>query len=73
MLTLIAIIGFMYGLMKVFVAAKTAKEFHPMSNGAALVHEFTNSKLPCLGEKLPSAYGGRDPELTVGAKETLLE
>lgn len=73
MLTKTAIMGFMYALMKAFVAAKTIKKFHPMSNGGALALEFSDSKVPQLGEKLPKEYGGKGPELSTAGKEPLLE
>lgn len=59
--------------MKVFVAPKTAKKFHPMSNGSGLVHEFGDSKISGLGEKLPKEYGGKGDELSKTGKEPLLE
>lgn len=65
--------GFFYGVMKVFVAAKTIKKFHPMSNGGALALEFGDSKVPRLGEKLPKEYGGKGEELSTVGKEPLLE
>ncbi|KAI0014983.1 CRAL/TRIO domain-containing protein [Xylariomycetidae sp. FL0641] len=65
-----AIMGFMYAFMKLFVAAKTVKKFHPMSNGGALAKEFaSSSQIPNLGEKLPAAYGGKGPELQAQGKE----
>lgn len=54
-----AVMGFMYGLMKLFVAKKTIKKFHPMSNGGALAREFGESKVSALGDQLPSEYGGK--------------
>ncbi|KAI1859548.1 uncharacterized protein JN550_012066 [Neoarthrinium moseri] len=68
-----AIMGFMYGVMKLFVAPKTIKKFHPMSNGGALAHEFAESKVADLGEKLPEAYGGKGANLQTQGKSTLLE
>jgi hypothetical protein len=52
-----AIMGWLYGVMKLFVAEKTRKKFHPMANGANLVHEFTAS--PLDGKLLPKEYGGQ--------------
>jgi hypothetical protein len=49
-----AIMGFLYGFMKLFVAEKTRKKFHPMSNGGALNREFES----WLGKMLPKEYGG---------------
>lgn len=59
--------------MKLFVAPKTIKKFHPMSNGAALVHEFGDSKVAGLGEKLPKEYGGKGDELSTVGKQPLLD
>lgn len=49
-----AIMGFLYGFIKLFVAEKTRKKFHPMSNGGALNREFDS----WLGKMLPKEYGG---------------
>ncbi|KAI1638305.1 CRAL-TRIO domain-containing protein [Biscogniauxia mediterranea] len=64
-----AIMGFMYGFIKLFVAAKTIKKFHPMASGASLAREFADSKVPALGEKLPPEYGGKGPDLKTQGKE----
>ncbi|KAH6663577.1 CRAL-TRIO domain-containing protein [Plectosphaerella plurivora] len=66
------LMGFMYAFMKLFVAAKTLKKFHPMSNGASLAAEFAASPIEGLGEKLPAAYGGKGAELKGNAQETAL-
>ncbi|KAF3006273.1 Non-classical phosphatidylinositol transfer protein (PITP) [Neopestalotiopsis sp. 37M] len=68
-----AIMGFIYGAMKLFVAPKTIKKFHPMSNGGALALEFPDSKVEKLGEKLPAAYGGKGEDLQAQGKATSLE
>lgn len=69
-----AIMGFMYAFMKLFVAPKTIKKFHPMSNGRNLALEFTTStKVESLGEKLPEEYGGKGKELKAESKEPLLK
>ncbi|RYP11713.1 hypothetical protein DL767_011034 [Monosporascus sp. MG133] len=68
-----ALMGFMYAFMKLFVAAKTAKKFHPMSNGGGLAKEFSDSKVEKLGEKLPPEYGGKGADLKSQGKETALE
>jgi phosphatidylinositol transfer protein SFH5 len=65
--------GFMYAFMKLFVAAKTVKKFHPMSNGGNLAREFGESKVTGLGEMLPPEYGGKGGELKVQGKEPTLE
>ena len=58
--------------IKLFVAAKTAKKFHPLSNGGNLAQEFGESKVKTLSEKLPSDYGGKGGELkTQGAGPSL--
>src|SRR6202012_4867917 len=55
-----AFMVFIYTFMKLFVAAKTIKKFHPMSNGANLAKEMaTSSKVKGLGGLLPTEYGGR--------------
>ncbi|KAK4198856.1 CRAL-TRIO domain-containing protein [Triangularia verruculosa] len=67
-----AIMGFVYGFMKLFVAPKTIKKFHPMSNGANLAKEFADSRIAGLGEKLPAEYGGKGGELKTVGKESFL-
>ncbi|VBB81950.1 Putative protein of unknown function [Podospora comata] len=67
-----AIMGFVYGFMKLFVAPKTIKKFHPMSNGANLAKEFAESRIKGLGEKLPAEYGGKGGELKAVGKEPFL-
>lgn len=50
--------GWMYAVVKVFIAEKTAKKFHPMANGANLGAEFKASG--SLDEtQLPKEYGGQ--------------
>ncbi|KAK5089884.1 Non-classical phosphatidylinositol transfer protein (PITP) [Lithohypha guttulata] len=68
-----AIMGFMYGVMKLFVAPKTIKKFHPMSDGSALHLEFSGSNIEGLGEKLPREYGGKGEELTRSGRELQFE
>jgi hypothetical protein len=68
-----AIMGFVYAFMKLFVAPKTIKKFHPMANGANLAKEFASSGVKALGEKLPTDYGGKGAELKVQGKEPALE
>ncbi|KAK4148356.1 CRAL-TRIO domain-containing protein [Chaetomidium leptoderma] len=68
-----AIMGFVYTFMKLFVAAKTIKKFHPMSNGGNLAVEFGESKVSALGEKLPANYGGKGSELGEQGKGPVLE
>ncbi|KAL1900580.1 Non-classical phosphatidylinositol transfer protein (PITP) [Sporothrix stenoceras] len=68
-----AIMGFVYAFMKLFVAAKTIKKFHPMSNGGGLAAEFGSSAIPDLGQRLPKEYGGKAADLKSLGKETKLE
>ena len=67
------IMGFVYGFMKLFVAPKTIKKFHPMSNGNNLALEFGDSKVKGLGELLPKEYGGKGEDLKATAKEPTLQ
>lgn len=69
-----ALMGFIYGLMKLFVAPKTIKKFHPMSNGANLAKELaTSSKVKGLADMLPKEYGGQGSDLRIAGKEPALE
>lgn len=68
-----AIMGFVYAFMKLFVAPKTIKKFHPMSNGGNLYAEFGDSKVKGLGELLPKEYGGKGEDLKATAKEPALQ
>jgi phosphatidylinositol transfer protein SFH5 len=68
-----ALMGFMYELIKRFVAERTRRRFHPMSNGGALAREFGASKVVGLGEMLPVEYGGKGKDLAEIGKEPLLE
>ena len=68
-----AIMGAIYAFMKLFVAAKTVKKFHPMSNGGALAQEFAESKVQGLGEMLPKEYGGKGDDLKSAGKGPTLE
>lgn len=51
-----AIMGWMYALVKVFVAEKTARKFHPMANGGNLAAELKGSGVD--KKQLPKEYGG---------------
>jgi hypothetical protein len=68
-----AVMGFVYAFMKLFVAQRTIKKFHPMSNGANLAREFGDSKIAGLGEKLPANYGGKGADLAAQGHGPLLE
>ena len=60
---------FICSFMKLFLAAKTIKKFHPMRNGGNLHLEFPDNRVKCLSEKLPADYGSKGGELKLGAKE----
>ena len=66
----LAVMGFVYGIIKVFVAPKTLKKFHPMSDGGALAKEFAAEG---LGEQLPKEYGGTGGDLKATGKEPATE
>ncbi|KIV85511.1 hypothetical protein PV11_01201 [Exophiala sideris] len=69
-----AFMGFIYTFMKLFVAAKTIKKFHPMSNGANLAREMaTSSKVKGLADQLPKEYGGKGADLGAIGKQPSLE
>ncbi|KAK8017092.1 phosphatidylinositol transfer protein SFH5 [Apiospora rasikravindrae] len=68
-----AIMGWLYAVVKIFVAERTAKKFHPMGNGANMSAEFADSKVPGLGKMLPKEYGGQGEALAVQGRQTLLE
>ncbi len=68
-----AIMGFMYAFFKLFVAPKTVRKFHPMSNGENLAREFGDSKVKGLADLLPAAYGGKGGDLKTQGKETPLK
>jgi hypothetical protein len=67
------IMGFVYTFMKLFVAAKTIKKFHPLANGANLAREFSPSKVTDLGAKLPTEYGGQGADLATHGNGPSLE
>jgi hypothetical protein len=52
-----AIMGWVYGAIKVFLSKATVRKFHPISNGANLGREFS------FVEDLPKSYGGKGGEL----------
>ena len=68
-----SVMGFVYAFMKLFVAAKTIKKFHPMNNGANLAKEVaTSSKVKGLGELLPKEYGGKGGDLSSTGRQPAL-
>ncbi|KAK3486701.1 CRAL-TRIO domain-containing protein [Neurospora hispaniola] len=68
-----AIMGFFYGLMKMFVSKKTLTKFHPMSSGTNLAKEFVNTKVDGLGDKLPAEYGGKGADLKTLGKAPIVQ
>lgn len=57
-----AIMGWVYGAIKVFLSKATVRKFHPISNGANLGREFS------FVEDLPKSYGGKGGELKESAR-----
>ncbi|KAL1956803.1 hypothetical protein VTO42DRAFT_6753 [Malbranchea cinnamomea] len=49
-----AVMGWVFGALKVFLSKKTIQKFHPISNGANLAREFDD-----FGINLPPLYGGK--------------
>ena len=49
-----AIMGWMYGAMKLFLAPATLKKFHPMTSGTTL-----GAELKGIAASLPTEYGGQ--------------
>ncbi|KAI1120623.1 CRAL-TRIO domain-containing protein [Nemania abortiva] len=68
-----AVMGFMYGFMKLFVAARTIKKFHPMSNGANLAKEEFGGSQVALRDMLPPEYGGKGADLKTQGTEPAVE
>ena len=68
-----AIMGFLYGIIKLFVSKNTLKKFHPMSSGTSLAKEFVNTKVDGLGDKLPAEYGGKGKDLKTLGKAPFIE
>ncbi|TWU74277.1 Non-classical phosphatidylinositol transfer protein (PITP) [Metarhizium rileyi] len=59
-----AVMGWMFGVMKLFLAPATLRKFHPMTSGASLAAE-----LKGVSASLPKEYGGQGPSVKEG--ETL--
>ncbi|KAG6002398.1 hypothetical protein E4U21_003129 [Claviceps maximensis] len=53
-----AIMGWMFGFMKLFLAPATLRKFHPMTSGTTLFTE-----LKSIAGSLPKEYGGQGPSL----------
>lgn len=63
-----AIMGWLYGAMKLFLAPATLKKFHPMSSGLTLATELTG-----IAKTLPKDYGGEGEPITAGSTIALAE
>ena len=55
------IMGWMYGVMKLFLAPATLRKFHPMTSGTTLATE-----LKGIQSSLPQEYGGNGPSVKEG-------
>jgi hypothetical protein len=53
-----AIMGWMFGVMKLFLAPATLRKFHPMTSGTTLATE-----LKGISASLPQEYGGQGPSV----------
>ncbi|KAG5982073.1 hypothetical protein E4U55_002308 [Claviceps digitariae] len=53
-----AIMGWMFGFMKLFLAPATLRKFHPMTSGTTLATE-----LKSIAGSLPKEYGGQGPSV----------
>ena len=63
-----AIMGWMFGVMKLFLAPATLRKFHPMASGTTLATE-----LPGIVATLPKEYGGQGPSVKEGQTVKLSE
>ena len=63
-----AIMGWMFGAMKLFLAPATLRKFHPMTSGATLATE-----LPSIVSTLPKEYGGSGTTVKEGFTVSLVE
>ncbi|KND91893.1 Phosphatidylinositol transfer protein sfh5 [Tolypocladium ophioglossoides CBS 100239] len=61
-----AIMGWMFGAMKLFLAPATLRKFHPMTSGTTLATE-----LKGIVASLPKEYGGQGPSVKEGLTVTL--
>lgn len=61
-----AIMGWMFGAMKFFLAPATLRKFHPMTSGTTLATE-----LEGITATLPKEYGGQGPSVKEGLTVTL--
>ncbi|KAF5674873.1 phospholipid transporter [Fusarium heterosporum] len=63
-----AIMGWMFGAMKLFLAPATLRKFHPMSSGTTLATE-----LKSIASTLPKEYGGQGPSVKEGQSVSLAD
>ncbi|KAF4955368.1 hypothetical protein FGADI_4613 [Fusarium gaditjirri] len=63
-----AIMGWMFGAMKLFLAPATLRKFHPMTSGTTLATE-----LKGIVSTLPREYGGQGASVKEGMSVTLTE
>ncbi|CAJ0548305.1 Ff.00g050590.m01.CDS01 [Fusarium sp. VM40] len=63
-----AIMGWMFGAMKLFLAPATLRKFHPMSSGTTLATE-----LKSIAPTLPKEYGGLGPSVKEGQSVSLVD
>ncbi|RGP80937.1 hypothetical protein FLONG3_925 [Fusarium longipes] len=63
-----AIMGWMFGAMKLFLAPATLRKFHPMTSGTTLATE-----LKSIVPSLPKEYGGLGPSVKEGQTVFLTE
>ncbi|KAF5649547.1 phospholipid transporter [Fusarium sp. NRRL 25303] len=63
-----AIMGWMFGAMKLFLAPATLRKFHPMTSGTTLATE-----LKSVVSTLPKEYGGQGPSVKEGMSVSLTE
>ncbi|KAL7961737.1 CRAL-TRIO domain-containing protein [Trichoderma compactum] len=63
-----AIMGWMFGAMKLFLAPATLKKFHPMTSGTTL-----STELKSIAPSLPKEYGGSGLPVQEGITVTLAE
>ncbi|KAF5703007.1 SFH5-phospholipid transporter [Fusarium mundagurra] len=63
-----AIMGWMFGAMKLFLAPATLRKFHPMTSGTTLATE-----LQGIVSTLPKEYGGQGPSVKEGMSVSLTE
>lgn len=63
-----AIMGWMFGAMKLFLAPATLKKFHPMTSGTSL-----STELKSIAPSLPKEYGGSGLPVQEGITVTLAE